>query len=429
MKKLPLFVTLLGLGQVSAQELTPQDLTAPAIPAFTILDLSPTTVNRPTSPKSFAMSLANGLNGTGLASNLAIEATPYWFWDQPDVSFQKFYGLQEADKRSFLSKVGDQILWSTAISIATSDASPNVDSVNSRNLSFGLRFNLLPGKASSKFLNKYYDVNQQARLESVIMNLLDEVNTVSTYADLQALVTREIETSVNASASLDADEKETMKEWLQTRINQGIQGLENSYTPGAGTEALTALGNAVSDSTFSKLDKLSGIDRVGWLLQVAGASYLQAPTNNIEYTLGEDWAVWATLTYRLDEKEGSSNCNDFNLMLRKSGNWRITNTSNLDIGLSWTSTGSNHNLSLEAVVRSYQVYKDITATDGQTYRVKDTSGGTWRLALAYQQKFTENLGLSLSLGKDFDNSTLTAGGMFTLLGLNVSLPNDTKIKL
>jgi hypothetical protein len=64
-------------------------LATPDSPAFVILGVSPTTVQRPTTPNAVAASLlsAFGSNGQTLAPNYALEVAPYWLWSHPETSF------------------------------------------------------------------------------------------------------------------------------------------------------------------------------------------------------------------------------------------------------------------------------------------------------------------------------------------------------
>src|SRR2546425_9034637 len=61
-----------------------EELRTPASPAFVLLDLTPSAVERPTTPKALAASL---LAATGdlqfLPRNYAIDVAPYWLAPQP----------------------------------------------------------------------------------------------------------------------------------------------------------------------------------------------------------------------------------------------------------------------------------------------------------------------------------------------------------
>lgn len=80
----------------------PSDLTAlktPDSPAFVALELSPSEVQRPTTPKAFAAALASKFKGSdgAIPQGLAIEVAPYWLAPHPDLSF---YELSNAGVES-----------------------------------------------------------------------------------------------------------------------------------------------------------------------------------------------------------------------------------------------------------------------------------------------------------------------------------------
>ncbi len=71
------------------------DLTPPASPAFNLLDVSPTTVERPATVRALALSVANAIgNGAnGFPKNFALQAAPYWLFPHPNMNIYKYNGL------------------------------------------------------------------------------------------------------------------------------------------------------------------------------------------------------------------------------------------------------------------------------------------------------------------------------------------------
>ncbi|MFH1120610.1 MAG: hypothetical protein V1775_12375 [Bacteroidota bacterium] len=432
MKKILTFLLALFLGgNLCAQKLELDELTSPSTPAFTLLGLSPTTINRPTLGTPFLMSLANGLNGKSIASDVAIETTPYWWVPRHGLTYKEYYGLDKTGK----SSVGfmDQIAQSFALSVATSDASPDIDSIDSRFLAIGIRFQVLKGEPSKEFTNAYEgSLSDQLLIREAIAELglrvskgkiatLDQLKENATII-VQSLLSFDKELINRSQQSKDKRSKlatEYIDNLLQTVEKSPFQ--KETIAIFLETERLN-----VSDKVNDMLIEMHGMSRVGWLLEFSGAASLLAPTNNIEYTLGEDWAGWGTLTYRMEPKEGSKKNNDFNLMARFGGNFQQSNSYNSDLGLSWVLIGDNYSVTLEGIFRSYRTYMDITATDGQIYNVSETDN-TSRFALAYQYKFSDNISVSLTAGKDFENSRISMGGMFSLVNLNFSLPGKKTI--
>lgn len=434
MKKIVSFFVLIILGNcIYAQQLQLDELATPSTPAFTLLGLSPTNVSRPTLSKPFFMSLANGLNGSSIASDVAVETTPYWWVPRPGLTYKKYYGLEDEDKSSggFL----DQVARSFALSVATSDASPDIDSINSRFLAAGLRFQVLNGEPSREFARAYEgSLHDELLIREAVGDLKFKVNRgiIATMEDLEAGVAISVQSIVSTNSSfrgLSSQQKENRKRMAMEYIREFMLELEGSeFKKESIVDFLEKKRGEVSDKVNELLTEMQGMSRVGWLLEFSGAASLLAPTNDIEYTLGQDWAGWATLTYRWEPKEESDKINDFNMMTRVGGNFQNSDSYNTDLGLSWVLAEYNYSLTLEGIFRSYRTYIDIIATDGQIYEVPETDN-TWRFALAYQYKLSDVINISLAAGKDFENSVISAGGFFSLLNLNFSLPSREVISV
>ena len=434
MKKLLVILIVLGAGHGNAQQLELNELKTPSTPAFTILGLSPTDISRPTLTEPFFMSLANGLNNGAIASDVAIEATPYWWLPRPKLTYRKYYGLKDEEGKSassFMERLGRTV----AISVATSDASPAIDSMESRNIAAGIRFQVLPGHPSQSF-KKTYNGSLQDRLL-----IREAIADLQRKIDSDKIISRdgliaEVPKSVKSLAELNAAYKE-----LSRRQKEEKQKLATDYIlekiadmPSEDFDKskvktfLETERGKVSDQVNEIIIEMGKMSRVGWLWEFAGAASLLAPTNNIEYTLGQDWAGWTTLTYRFEPEDGDRNFKDINIMGRIGGDFQNSKSYNYDLGLSWVLLGDNYSFTLEGILRTYRTYFEITATDGNVYEVSETDA-TWRFALAYQYKFSDVINVSLTAGKDYENSKITTGGFFSLLNLNFALPVKESIKV
>src|SRR5262249_47786630 len=67
------------------------DLAVPESPAFAVLGITPQSVTRPTSPRSFATSLLNGLDEKGnFQAGLAIDVAPYLLLAGPALTLEDY---------------------------------------------------------------------------------------------------------------------------------------------------------------------------------------------------------------------------------------------------------------------------------------------------------------------------------------------------
>jgi hypothetical protein len=65
------------------------ELRPPSSPAFSLLGISPTEIDRPRTPSALVASIASAV-GTSLPSSLALEIAPYWLFDHDDLSKKAF---------------------------------------------------------------------------------------------------------------------------------------------------------------------------------------------------------------------------------------------------------------------------------------------------------------------------------------------------
>ena len=127
MKKLSLFllvaVSLFWARSVTAQaDIKLEDLKMPNSPAFILLDVAPTSIDRPTTTKAFSTSILNNVNkNNGIPQNYAVEFTPYWFFKHPNLSAFKYWGY---DKDKAIQKTGAQAKY-LSVSFATVNSTIN----------------------------------------------------------------------------------------------------------------------------------------------------------------------------------------------------------------------------------------------------------------------------------------------------------------
>ena len=102
--KRSLFI-FLGLlcWQASAQnniETQIANLAPPSSPAFTLMDIAPTTIHLPESLKALSFQVLNGLggeSGNGFPKNFAAEVVPFWYTRPKNMNVLEYYNLKKSD--------------------------------------------------------------------------------------------------------------------------------------------------------------------------------------------------------------------------------------------------------------------------------------------------------------------------------------------
>jgi len=138
-----LFLLFLPIAcTLSAQTLTLDELRTPPSPAFVLLGVEPSSVERPANPKSLAISLLSAATGNDLIpKNYALEVAPYWMVSHPGLTFDQYYK----------ANVWQSIVQSLSVSLATSKFTEDSGGTGSETgIGLGMRFLFLTGKANSE---------------------------------------------------------------------------------------------------------------------------------------------------------------------------------------------------------------------------------------------------------------------------------------
>src|SRR5688572_22312382 len=90
-------VFLLALGSVvSAQAVGSRDtllaLRTPISPVFALMGISPVSIERPTTPRAFALDLlSKSQNLSALPESYGVEVAPFWLVPHPLLEYSEFY--------------------------------------------------------------------------------------------------------------------------------------------------------------------------------------------------------------------------------------------------------------------------------------------------------------------------------------------------
>ncbi|HEX6369139.1 MAG TPA: hypothetical protein VF006_09405 [Longimicrobium sp.] len=140
-----------------------ENLKTPTSPAFVILGVEPTSVERPTTPRAFALSLysASQTSSGVIPENYAAEFAPFWMRRQPQVTWESYF----EDPTPGLAQT-------FSVSLATKSLVAGADS--STGVGIGIRATPVVGHASARAdsLAHLLDDLQDTRLD-----LLDSLRT------------------------------------------------------------------------------------------------------------------------------------------------------------------------------------------------------------------------------------------------------------
>jgi hypothetical protein len=431
MKKL--FVFLLAVPSVisyaQSNEVTLDELTSPNTPAFNILGLNPTEISKPTTGRALMLNFANSFESSkGIGSDIAIEFTPYWITPHPDLKFNDYYKIDKtSDTATFedrLLKFGSNIVQTSALSFATSKVEG--DSLNARNLGMGIKMQFMTGRPSDDFRAIYHSMKYNDKLAFIFDELSNK--EIKTFEALKTELSKQVENVVNTSSSFEEKQKKQIKKDFQVIIENMIKEADLNET--SSKKAIAAfIKKSIDDLdqeqivNNKKLKENHINNRVGLIWDFSFASSLLLPTNEIDFSYGNKWAIWTNFGYRTDNAK-----NNFILMVRRQGDYINTSVYNADYGLSYVWSGARYNVSLEAILRNYHTQFQVVSVTGETYDISKNDY-TNRFAVSFQYKLTDFINVSASIGKDYDDNITTNGNLFSLLNINLLLPEKQTLKM
>lgn len=147
MKKIffTLIMGALAISLFSQTEIKLEDLQMPSSPAFVLLDVAPSSIERPGTIKAFTTSIINSVTeNNGIPENFAVDFAPYWFFKHKTLSAFKYWGFNKAGdeykEKPFSQARYGNISFASVRSQIPSDTMPSEVFVN--NLAFGIRTTL-----------------------------------------------------------------------------------------------------------------------------------------------------------------------------------------------------------------------------------------------------------------------------------------------
>lgn len=127
-----------------------KDLSAPRSPGFQLIDLSPTNIEAPTTPKALVLGILQTFDGsTGWPQSYSMETAPYWWVKSGDRNAYKYLGLKTTKLPSGALKVTGQDIFSglkftsLSVSFTSKDMLPDTASSQQKVFSAGVRTNII----------------------------------------------------------------------------------------------------------------------------------------------------------------------------------------------------------------------------------------------------------------------------------------------
>jgi hypothetical protein len=392
----------------------------PDSPAFTLLGVTPTQIERPNTPKEVVVSLGTFVSKDSLTipEKLALEFSPYWIWSHPRLTLAD-YG--RTDWRNIYRNLTLSIGTSTATATTIDMAGMPVD-VSNTDLAVGFRTHLYQQEQRQPCAGRVEGLQEKLlavtnrtslnlsaaeteRLEKPLVDrgklkdllvakrpLTDEEKRRLAAAQTEEAKQRENDAIIEARRVPEGEFNRARKQAVdETKLQAVLQARKEQLVEGAKQEI------AQLDELFVKCAELEAA-RKGFLWDLAGAAAGRFPDASVEARDWLTWALWTSLAY---EGEAASVVAMGRFQRSKAlGAWDGYG----DAGLRGIVARRKYALSLEVIGRWHLQ----NAAPGE-------ERGYYRVAVAADYQVFGESWLSVGFGKDF--ATSQAGSLFTLANL------------
>jgi hypothetical protein len=248
--------SLLSIGELAGQDKLPEfnSIRTPNSPAFSVLGIQPTSIERPNTPADLAVSIDNATGGfTSFPQNYSIEFSPYWMGGKAS---------KLSWKKDTVRRVEESFLRTFSMSFATTNK--EYGEKNVRGLSYGLRAFLLSGKVSRK------SVAQIEALEGELIGYSKK------YSEMNAELESEFQRKMEGAKT--AEEMKSVQNWFNDKKKKQI------------AERVEENAEAMEMNT----------QRKGLIVEIAYAGAYKNDTINTELSKS-GYAFWLTPAYVQDD--------------------------------------------------------------------------------------------------------------------------------
>lgn len=379
-------------------------LKAPSSPAFNLLGLSPSEIDRPTDVNAFAFSLQNSTkNFTSLPNSYAVELAPVYLFQKKLITLDQF---KATDFK--------HVFWqSFTLSIGYTHVGPegkeDVDSLRKSKVGFGFKFSIIRPKFSERtesvyddlvgqqkiMLKNYFSAEEENPLKKEVVLIRDSLrNLINIYPRGDKRIGLERARLIGRLGELSA------------KIN------EEGNVKLAGTEAFQAAKKIAGDFK---------IERVGPFLDFAAGLTLDFPDDRFNNSLVSKGGAWLTGGFE-SGNQGITVMGIARYLYQPDKIFADDNdviqtkdVSTFDAGGKLLFNGFNGRLALSTEV----IYRSILTTS--------TVDPSWRLVFNTEYDIGKNKKLTFAFGRNFDGAISKGGNLIAALNFISSFGSARKI--
>lgn len=398
--KILFFLLLIFTMKGFSQEPQLKQLELTTSPAYALLGVQPTNIQRPSTPRDFAAGLQSSLVNGILQPNFAMEVNPFnWSKKAP----KNKYSFIANDY--FSSKPFPAIKKNFALSLATSatDTVKFGDLTKGTGIGYGARITILPGTVNRKTRNDF-KAWASVEVKDLFLGVVESFVTAPDHTFSYDDINRAYDMTV-ANLLTREDISDEMKPAIRNELTVYKGQLAAFKDSAALVDQLNT-----DRGTFAA-DKIKALDRInarktpfardGFILEVAYSGVTVLQNNTWDSSIYAKTGIWITPSYRIDlsSDEDPKLVQSFDMLgiLRYMWNNKNVDKGNyLDFGAKLQFNRNDWNLGFEGLFRhASEVPAGIN------------SRWTYSWVTNFSYTIQENITLRLSFGSQFDGNTRT----------------------
>jgi len=412
-------VLMSGLSRSQQSNLTLEHLRTPSMPSATIIGAQMEDVSRPASLRELEASVFTSVydpaQGLRFPENYAVEFNPFMLGPR-----------ENFDYREYLKNEADLNAWrNLCISVATTTGIPVTDSISVHGLGIGARTVIFNGTPPKDVETAYMEAVEQNSalllLRSSVSTLLSsfEANDSSTIEDIQEFVAEELgkmKEFENAPRYIALFRKvfaSIKRDTTFERLEESFLDLFTEKTEGVALAELR-----------EKLSQVK-LDRFGFRWEVDAALALSFPDGDFNDCIAPRHAVWTNISYKSEDLDAVQFIALARLIWNNSDFYRRYQRTDesycpgifFDLGVSLNYEYKRLSMKAEFVFRRI-AEEEMLVFDGREW-FSSTTSSTSKYLLNLNYNATDDINISYSLGKDYENGLTGRANLLTGLSINL----------
>lgn len=280
-----------------------KNLQVPSSPAFILMDVAPTSIEKPATAKAFSASILNSVSeNNGIPENYGVEFTPFWFVKHPKFTAYKYYGIDPSGKK----RMPFAGLRMTAISLASVRNETAIDTVflKTSNIAIGVRSTLVKVISNSDIRDIVYYHDSLSRLiEGLNLQLGMTDSKVAFFESMLEQIQKELDSSPPDSViAILKKKKQDAEETLKELKAEYLELLNN----GSRDPRMVAVENKLKEILARKpIFAVDGAMALNWAFE----------NSRFDDNYFDRFGAWLSmnLSLPLHKRDASSKTNYFNL--------------------------------------------------------------------------------------------------------------------